>query len=48
MPESRTQPASYPGQERFVADPDVVSVAAIDAIEAVTKHDVIARSEAHV
>lgn len=34
MPESRTQPASYPGQERFVADPDVVSVAAIDAVAA--------------
>ncbi|OBJ38756.1 peptide ABC transporter permease [Mycolicibacterium mucogenicum] len=34
MPEPQTQPTFYPGQERFVAGPDVVSVAAIDAVAA--------------
>ncbi|WP_020103004.1 ABC transporter permease [Mycobacterium sp. 360MFTsu5.1] len=34
MPEPQTQPTRYPGQERFVAGPDVVSVAAIDAVAA--------------
>jgi len=34
MPEPQTQPTRYPGQERFVAGPDVVSVAAIDAVDA--------------
>ena len=34
MPEGRTQPTLYPGQERFVAGPDEVSVGAIDAVAA--------------
>lgn len=31
MPETPTQPTLYPGQERFVAGPDAVSVDAVDA-----------------
>jgi oligopeptide transport system permease protein len=34
MPETPTQPVVYPGQERFVAEPDEVSVGAIDAVAA--------------